>query len=73
MREPITLKPNAFPLSDYLPKESKISTLQTALYLILDCVDYTSGSCLPNEMVGAVLPKEIIESAKRALENSHEK
>lgn len=39
----------------------------TALRVILDQVDYTSGACRPNEMVGAVLPKEIIEMARKAL------
>lgn len=42
---------------------------ETALRLILDSVDYTSGACRVNEMVGAVLPTEIIIIARKALEN----
>jgi hypothetical protein len=37
-----------------------------ALQLLLDCVDYTSGACRLNEMVGAVLPQEILFRAKKA-------
>ncbi len=33
---------------------------KTALLTLLDQVDYTSGACRVNEMVGAVLPKEVI-------------
>jgi hypothetical protein len=40
--------------------------LGTVLTLVLDCVDYTSGACRLNEMVGAVLPKEILERALQA-------
>jgi hypothetical protein len=41
--------------------------LRIALRLMLDCVDYTAGNCRVNEMVGAVLPREIIERAKKLL------
>lgn len=37
-------------------KEEIIHSLQ----VLLDCVDYTEGACSVNEMVGAVLPKEVI-------------
>lgn len=41
--------------------------LDAALSAVLDQVDYTSGACALTEMVGACLPKEIIERARRAL------
>ena len=37
-----------------------------ALRLVLDCVDYIGGNCRINEMVGAVLPCEILKRARRA-------
>ena len=37
--------------------------MTTMLRLILDQVDYTNGACRPNEMVGAVLPRELIVRA----------
>ncbi len=40
---------------------------RTVLLTILDQVDYTTGKCRPNEMVGAVLPKEIIGLARKAI------
>lgn len=41
-----------------------------ALRLILDQVDYTKGNCGPNEMVAAVLPKQVLEICHRALEHA---
>jgi hypothetical protein len=38
-----------------------------ALRLLLDQVDYTTGACRVNEMVGAALPEEVIEHCRRAL------
>jgi hypothetical protein len=43
---------------------------RTALLTILDQVDYTSGNCRPNEMVGAVLPKEVIALCREAAQQS---
>jgi hypothetical protein len=40
---------------------------RTALLTILDQVDYTNGACGVTEMVGAVLPKEIIALARKAI------
>jgi hypothetical protein len=45
----------------------KIALLRIQLMNILDQVDYTHGACRVNEMVGAVLPKNIIEAAHEAL------
>jgi hypothetical protein len=41
--------------------------VRTALLTILDQVDYLAGNCDVTEMVGAVLPKEIILLAREAL------
>ena len=49
--------------------EDKADELRTVLLLVLDCVDYTRGNCRMNEMVAAVLPKEIIERARKAVAN----
>lgn len=38
-----------------------------ALMTVLDQVDYTSGACALTEMVGAVLPKEVIKEARLAI------
>ena len=46
---------------------SECEQLRQWLNVILDCADYTAGNCRVNEMVGAVLPKEIIEQARAAL------
>ena len=51
--------------SDYY--KTTADTLRLALQLILDQVDYTTGNCRVNEMVGAVLPKEILDIVKNAL------
>ena len=38
-----------------------------ALQLLLDQVDYTAGACELTEMVGACLPKEVIERCREAI------
>jgi len=40
---------------------------RTALLTVLDQVDYTNGACRVTEMVGAVLPKEVIALARTAI------
>lgn len=42
------------------------SRLREALMLLLDNVDYSSGMCGVHEMVGAILPKEILVKANEA-------
>jgi len=42
-----------------------------ALELVLDQVDYMAGQCRPNEMIGAILPTEIIELARKTIEDEH--
>jgi len=46
---------------------ARVEALRSALAVILDQVDYTSGACAVNEMVGAVLPKELIVRGRAAL------
>ena len=41
--------------------------LRICLLLVLDAVDYTANACEVNEMVGAVLPREILTRAKNAV------
>ena len=38
--------------------------LYNMLGLLLDNIDYTSGACRINEMVGAVLPQVLLSKAK---------
>lgn len=51
----------------HYPNQAKIDEMLAALQVLLDAIDYTSGNCRVNEMVGAVLPKELIEKAKAAI------
>lgn len=44
-----------------------VEALTAALGAILDAVDYTSGACRPTEMVGAVLPEELLACARTAI------
>lgn len=46
---------------------TSIEKLRSALRLILDQVDYTNHACRVNEMVGAVLPENVIKQARQAL------
>jgi hypothetical protein len=46
---------------------NRTEKLETVIQLLLDCVDYTNNSCRLNDMVGAVLPSQIIEKARSAL------
>ena len=41
--------------------------LSASLHVVLDAVDYTVPNCRVNEMVGAVLPQELIVMAREAL------
>lgn len=41
--------------------------LVSSLQVVLDSADYMAGNCRMNEMVGAVLPKEVIALAREAL------
>jgi hypothetical protein len=48
-------------------EKEREAALRTALLVVLDHVDYTNDACTPTEMVGAVLPREVIAMAHRAL------
>lgn len=48
-------------------------TTREALLTVLDHVDYTENACMPNEMVAACLPVEIIKIAKQAIQESQTK
>lgn len=37
-----------------------------ALLLLLDAIDYQRGACRVNEMIGAVLPAELLSRARAA-------
>ncbi len=51
------------------PSQSeRIEDLRRAILLLLDNIDYESGNCRINEMVGAVLPKEVLRKAKDAVQ-----
>jgi len=42
--------------------------LRGIILMLLDQVDYTRGACEVTEMVGAVLPRQVIEMAREACE-----
>jgi hypothetical protein len=48
------------------------NVLASALRLLLDQVDYTTGACRPTEMVGAVLPQAVLTVAHAAKEKARE-
>lgn len=50
---------------------SKLTT-RAALETVLDCIDYTRGACTPMEPVAAVLPKEVIQTAREAIAAEHD-
>jgi hypothetical protein len=43
---------------------------RTALLTLLDSMDYTVGNCRPNEMVGAVVPAEMIRMCRQAAQHA---
>lgn len=52
------------------PYSLREQNLRNALLVVLDHVDYTASACTPTEMVGAVLPREVIALARKVLEGS---
>lgn len=48
-------------------RNALVEKLRIALQIILDSVDYSVGACRLNEMVGAVLPREVIDIAREAI------
>ena len=51
------------PAFDQTPEEE----LRAALGILLDSVDYERGACRVNELVGAVLPADVLSLARTAL------
>lgn len=47
--------------------------LEAALFLLLSSIDYTTGACRLNEMIGAILPKECLAIAREALKKDKAK
>lgn len=47
--------------------DAATSRVEDSLRVVLDQVDYTAGNCRPNEMVSAVLSKEVIAEARSSL------
>lgn len=54
----------AFKIEDLL---RRAQDAERALALVLDQVDYTAGACKLTEMVGAVLPREVILTCRLVL------
>ena len=50
-----------------MANEASYDELRAALLLLLDHVDYESGACRVNEMVGGVLPREVLLMVKSVL------
>jgi hypothetical protein len=46
--------------------------VESALRTLLDHVDYTAGNCAPNEMVGALVPAQVINLCREALKTAKE-
>ena len=54
-------------VDDYRDLKTQMTALTGVLATVLDQVDYTHGACRMNEMVAEVLPIEIINLARAAL------
>lgn len=48
---------------------AELADVRAALLVVLDQVDYTANACGVTEMVGAVLPLEVIRQARAALKS----
>ena len=48
--------------------DKPVLDVKTALLTVLDHVDYVAGNCHVTAMVGATLPKQVIELAREAIE-----
>lgn len=53
--------------SSHAGDAERVKIITQALHVLLDSVDYTKGNCKPTEMVGAVLPQEVITLARKCL------
>jgi len=52
--------------------EARLAAVVQWLNVVLDETDYTAKACAPTEMVGAVLSREVIQSARAALAAARE-
>lgn len=55
------------PIPQARKKVTNTDMLLSALHVVLDHVDYTKNNCAVTEMVGAVLPKGVIQQAREAI------
>lgn len=55
-----------------MTERQRATNLLEAVLLLLDNVDYVLGNCAPTEMVGAVLPKEILIRVRRILDETRD-
>jgi hypothetical protein len=55
-------------MSQYLPTNE--DKLRGELLVLLDHIDYERGACRPNEMIGAVLPVEVLRRCKNTLKET---
>lgn len=71
---PSNIWPDVAKLVDWMAtRMDKLEAVVPVLQVLLDQVDYTAGACSLTEMVGAVLPKQVIENARNALADLEEK
>lgn len=61
-------KPGAGFRGRLFDREASADAVFNALAAVLGQIDYTDQACRPNEMVGAVLDRHLIEQAKTALD-----
>lgn len=54
-------------LARLIDEETGLPVLLEALKVILFEIDYDQGRCRPNEMIGAVVPKELLIKARNAI------
>jgi hypothetical protein len=60
-------------VNSYQVNQELIKEMEGTIGVILNSVDYTAEACRLNEMVGAVLPKELIEKAHAILTKVRER
>jgi len=57
-------------MSNQKDKNEVFGNMISALGVVLDSVDYTSGACRVNEPVGGVLPEVVLGRAKEVLQEA---
>jgi len=56
----------ARPVGPHMARKESILDCRTALLTLLDQIDYTAGNCRPNEMIGAILPANVLALCREA-------